>query len=697
MWLPVVVLLAVAGAGILLWRTRAASVNVAPDPDRNVLLITIDTLRVDALGFAGGEAETPNLDRLSREGLRFDFAHSHAVVTLPSHASILTGLYPFQHGIRDNTGYRLRRDLPTLATLLEPQGFATAAFVGAFPLDSRFGLDRGFDEYDDRFGSTNAASDLLMPERRADAVVQAATAWIGKQTGKWFAWVHVFDPHAPYSPPAPFAERYRNSPYAGEVAYTDSMLGPLLDVARGRLDTITVVTADHGEALGSHGEETHGVFAYEPSLHVPLILHVASAAGRFGRPDRVRDARHVDIVPTILDLLGMQVPGSLPGRPLLRDSSAASDDTPPSYFEALSASLNRGWAPLQGVIVGRDKYIELPIPELYDLVSYKDEQRNLHAIESTRAARLRKALQQFGATTEAGARTTESAEAIARLKALGYVSGNAPRKTTHTAADDPKNLVKIDQAIQRGVALFQQGKPTEALVLYRDLITTRPNMAVSYLHAAFLQWDLGDPAGAISTLRTAMRQGAVNAELQAQLGVYLAEAGDPQEAIAVLQPIASQPDADVEALNAMGIAWARAGRTKEALDTFRRILEIDRTNGSALQNIGTVYLETNDLAAARDAFSKALAIDPTLARAHNGLGAVEMKSGRRDLAIEAWKRAVAIDPRQYDTLYNLGTTLLQAGDRAGARLYLGQFLATAPPAFYGPDLVKVRSMLATLN
>ena len=367
-------LIAVAVVIDVAWWYAPEGIRVERSTDRNVLLLTIDTLRADTPGFAGGAAATPNLDGLARSGIWFDFAHAHAVVTLPSHASILTGQYPFAHGIRDNAGYRLRDGLPTLATILRSNGFATGAFVGAFPLDSRFGLNAGFDRYDDRYPETSRASDFLMPERPAEEVVDAAVRWISDQEDRWFAWVHVFDPHAPYQPPAPFDGRYRADPYAGEVAYTDHALGPLLAAtARAGRPAVIVVTADHGEGLGDHREQTHGLFAYEATLRVPFVLEMPGIdVGRSQVP-----ARLVDVLPTVLDALALEPPQGAPGRSLVQalEGRGASGDE--SYFEALTASFNRGWAPLTGMLVGQEKYIELPIPELYDLESDPGEQQNL--------------------------------------------------------------------------------------------------------------------------------------------------------------------------------------------------------------------------------------------------------------------------------------------------------------------------------
>ena len=681
-----------------LWMRRPRIVDTR-DANRNVLLVTIDTLRADALGSYGGRARTPNLDRLAAEGLRFTAAHAHSVVTLPSHASILAGVYPFAHGLRDNAGYRLAPGATTMATLLKAAGYATGAFVGAFPLDSRWGLTQGFDTYDDSYGGANRLGDFMMPERRADRVVDAATQWIRRQQGKWFAWIHVYDPHGPYQPPAPFAEQYAADPYAGEVAYTDRELGPLFDLARSApRDTLIVVTSDHGEAFGSHGELTHGLFAYEPTLHVPLILDLTRRPHAFGASASDVSARHIDLLPTVLDTLGLPVPDTLPGRSLVRALEGRDPSSPASYFESMSPFLNRGWAPLAGVIVGSEKFIELPIPELYDLASDSGEAHNLLPARDERRRALEARLREIApGATAPGARVQENAEARRQLQTLGYVSGTAPPKLQYTADDDPKRLVDLDRMMQDGVALFQRGQLRDALKLYREVLGRRPGMSASWLHAAYIEWELGDPRAAIDTLRQGLQTGADAPDMRVQLGIYLAEGGSPQEAVRLLAPLQQDAFPDLDGLNGLGIALAHLNRQAEAMVVFDRILQLDPNNANAYQNKGTIHLERGDLGAAREALTRALQRDPDFARALNGLGVVEVRSGNRRAAIEPWKRAVEVDPRQYDTLFNLGVTLLELGDRAAARPYLEQFVRTAPPVFYRKDIDTVNATLTRLG
>ncbi len=712
-WLAVAAALISGTALAVAWivRARPATADLHRIDRQNVLLVTIDTLRADALGSYGGRAATPALDRLAAGGVRFDFAHAHAVLTLPSHASILTGTYPYQHGIRDNSGYRLEAGARTAATILKAAGYATAAFVGAFPLHSRFGLNQGFDVYDDRFGETRAPTEFVMPERPATEVVSLARAWLAKQRPTthdprpttndhrpWFAWVHVFDPHAPYRPPPPFDAQYPRR-YDGEVAATDAALAPLLDDVRRGAPTLVVVTGDHGEALGDHGEQTHGLFAYESTLRVPLIVAEvgnstgeAPARGAASGEVSHAGARHVDILPTLLDAVGLPVPSDLPGRTLLPAADRAGDAPRPSYFEAMSSMLNRGWAPLSGALVDREKYVDLPMPERYDLAADPAETTNLINRSPERDRTLAAALHAFDAPLP-GRRRSEEPEAAARLRSLGYVTGNAPIKARYTEADDPKALVEIDQAVHRGVDLYTARRYDEAMQTYRDILARRPDMAVAYRHLAFVAWEAGRTAVAIDTLHRAIAAGVTSPEIVTQLATYLAESGNARTAIPLLLPVASAESADPDALNALGIAYARAGQSMDARRAFERMLAMDPSSAMALANLGALDLERNDLSSARAHFERAAAADPTSSQAHAGLGVVALKSGDRRTAIEAWKRAVALDPTNYDALFNLATTLADMGSRAEARPYLEQFARTAPAALYAKDIRDVNAIL----
>ena len=694
-------IVAAAGALVFFW-PRGERFALEPAADRNILLVTIDTLRADALSSYGGPARTPNIDKLAAAGARFTFAHGHAVVTLPSHTSILTGQLPYEHGMRDNSGFRVKDGTETLATRLKAAGFATGAFVGGFPLTKRFGLAPGFDVYDDQIPELTGAIAISMPERRADAVVTRAVDWIGSQRNKFFAWVHVFDPHSPYKPPEPHLANHASQPYYGEVEWTDRALGALFDrLATLSRPTLVIVTSDHGESLGEHGELTHGMFAYEPTLRVPLI--VANAGPNQASRGVVIDspARHVDIAPTVLEAAGVPVPPNGAGAsllPLIRDGQGADR---PAYFESMTYNLVRGWAPLRGVIVERSKYIDLPIPELYDLAADPKELTNTATAARDRVPVMSNMLRGFNVAPPHRP-GQESGEAREALRSLGYVTGSAPARDRYTEEDDPKRLVEVDRDLHRASEAFQAGRTDEGIRLLESAIARRPDTADAYITLAYSYWEGGEPRKAIEVLERGLRAGAPDRDLRVRLGVYLAESGaDPTRAIALLQ---GMPDNDVEALNSLGIAQGAANRHADALATFNRALALDPNNGLALQNLASITLRqalaTRDeraaLAGMRQAEGyarRALEKDATLAGVHTIMGVILSGTGRKGEAIESWKRAVTLDGREFNALYNLWVELAASGRREEAMQYGQQFLVTAPDAFFGREKQQISAWM----
>jgi arylsulfatase A-like enzyme/Flp pilus assembly protein TadD len=678
-------LIAIAALAILIVVAAIALRRRQGPPD--VLLITIDTLRADALGFAGNQrVRTPYLDSLAARGTLFTNAHAHNVVTLPSHTNILTGLYPYQHGIRDNAGFTLDPRHPTLAAMLRAAGYTTAAFVSAFPLDSRFGLNAGFDVYDDKYREGSNPLDFVVQERPAEETLTAARTWYDSVPNKKkFVWIHLYDPHAPYDPPSPFREQYRDAPYLGEVAYVDAQLSRFLQPwLESHPNTLVVITGDHGEALGDHGEQTHGLFAYESTLKIPLII---IDPGQQPRKD-AEYVRHIDLVPTILQRLGVRIPPALPGHPLL--PGAGNSD---SYFEAISASLNRGWAPLVGLIHGGRKYIDLPVPELYDLAADPSEKKNLADVDRRDLFTIRKLLADGAPPAQNIKRSVDPAEK-AQLMSLGYISGSAEKKT-YTAADDPKNLIGVDNELHEVVALYQTGQLPKAIDMLRKILKRDPNIKVAAEMLAFMLQQNENPAAAIDMLRRAVQTGAANEAMQVRLGLLLSATGQAKEALDTLKPFASGKDPDV--LNAYGIALADNGDLATARAEFEKVLSIDHTNATAWQNLGVVALRAGDVAAARTSLGKALTLNDQLPTALNLMGVIEMKSGHPDDAINWWRKAVKADPRLYDALYNLAIVASRTGKNDVAREALHRFIDTAPPQRYADDIVTARALLGQLE
>ena len=659
-----------------------------------MLLVTVDTLRADAVGFGGSAlADTPTLDRLAAGGRAYERAHAHNVVTLPSHANILTGRLPFEHGVRDNSGFVLPEDVPTAATLLAGAGFATAAVVGAFPLDARYGLDRGFDLYDDRYPEASVGTEFRLSERRGDEVVALARDWWREHEGeRRFLWVHLYDPHAPYEPPEPFASRFADRPYHGEVAAVDAFLAPLLEPILDGEDgtTLVVFTSDHGEGLGDHGELTHGLFAYETTLRVPLVLW-----GPGIEPVRTAEpARHVDLLPTILEAVGVSGPADLPGRSLLGPPPEVGAPVT-TYFEALTATLDRGWAPLQGVVGEGHKMIALPIPELYDLDEDPDETTNLYDSERQRAKRLARLLPSESVWPPVRREGSGGREAEAALRGLGYLSGSAPAKESYGPEDDPKRLVDIDRRIHRFIDLYQQGRLEEATAVARDLVERRPEMGVAYYHLSQVLLERDRPAEALAVLEAAAERGVATDAALRQLGLLLARAGRSGEAVALLRPLAA--DGDPDDLNVLGKVLAEAGHAEEARQVLLRVFDRDPRNPEARQNLALAALRLGEWERARAEALAAVEDAPGLAHAWNYLGVALYNLGRTDEALAAWERALAVEPGDFDLLYNLGLVAARHGDAARAREALARFAENAPPERYGPDIRKARALLRELG
>ncbi|MEA2489939.1 MAG: choline-sulfatase [Acidobacteriota bacterium] len=684
-WGAIALAIAIA-AGAAYWFTARRG-GASEEPATDIILVTIDTLRADAPGFAGNtRVKTPFLDKLAARGTVFTHAHAHNVVTLPSHTNILTGLYPWQHGVRDNAGFVLDPKHPTLAATLHEAGFATGAFVSAFPLDSRFGLDRGFDVYDDGYRTGAGALDFAVQERAGNETLALATQWWRASSGrKRFLWVHLYEPHAPYLPSPQFRDQYRDNPYLGEVATADAMLaealGPLLEESP---NALVIVTGDHGESLGEHGEKTHGLFAYEATLAVPLL--VVDPAHKPGRNDGY--VRHIDIAPTILTRAGLTASAEMKGAPLFAEGARGY-----TYFEALSASLNRGWAPLVGALDGGKKLIELPIPELYDLPSDPHEAKNRYTDERRSVVALRNRLK-ADAPAPANARQKVGDEEQANLLSLGYISGTSA-KTTYTEADDPKNLVGIDDQLHEAIAAYQTGNLAGALKVSKQIVAARPEMQIAQEMLAFFLAQNERPGEAIQVLERRVETGRANDAVRIRLGLLLSETGRARDAIGLLQPFVKDGDPDV--LNAYGIALADNGDLTGAVREFRQILATDPKNARAHQNLGIVALRAGQLAAARTSLEQAVALDPNLPLALNALGVVEAKSDHPAAAVARWSKALALDPSQFDALFNLGVVASEQGMRDVARKSLRDYVARAPAARYANERKEAAEILRTLE
>jgi arylsulfatase A-like enzyme/Tfp pilus assembly protein PilF len=653
---------------------RAAPSGKIENPP-NVLLITIDTLRPDRLScYDASHSQTPRIDRLAARGARFTRAFAHTPETLPSHANILLGTTPLYHGVHGNNDFVVGKEFLNLAEHLRRNGRSTGAFVGAFPLDSRFGLTRGFDVYDDNYG-TGPSQEFTYIERRAGEVVDKALAWLRLQKGPWFLWVHCFDPHQRYAPPEPFASQYRERPYDGEVAYVDSALGRLLDfLEKGGLDktTFIVFTGDHGEALGEHGESTHGYFAYNSTLWVPLII----AGPGIGAATIGETVCHVDLFPTVCELAGLKAPPSLQGLslvPLMKGKGLPGREI---YVESLDPYYGRGWAPLRGFIRGRDKFLDSPVPELFDIGRDFNEAQNLAggvALDRYRADldRLMKAGTLPGGTP--GERKSDR-ETRERLGSLGYLSSpQARRKTVFTARDDLKALLPCQNKLMQAMGAYHKGDFAEGIRLLKEVIAERDDFDLAYSYLGTLYKEQRRLREAAEILRRGLERCPESYKIITTFGITLTEAGEYDAALELFDRALGIMDYDPEVWNYIGVARWKKGDLDKALESFRKCLELDADYPTAFNNIGSVflsrYLRTKDgesLEKARESFEKAIELDPKYASAFNGLGGVYLKMGKTDQAIACWKKVIELEPGYGLALYNLGLAYIEKGDREKA-------------------------------
>jgi choline-sulfatase len=617
----------------------------------NILLVTIDTLRPDALGWVGARNRTPAIDRLAREGFRFPAAVSPAPVTLPAHASIMTALPPRRHGARDN-GQPLPPGTGTLAETLRASGYATGAFVSGFPLARAFAIDRGFGHFDDAL--PDGPPDRR--ERRAEGTTAAAAAWIARAPEPWFAWVHYYDPHDPYDAPgAPRADA--RAAYDAEVAYVDGAFGRLrAAVGPRRRDVVTVLTADHGESLGEHGERTHGFFLYESTVAVPLVVH---APGRVAAGESRAPARLVDVAPTLLDLAGVGGLAGVDGVSLGPLLSGRAQTVPPATIETLRPWASYGWAPLSALRDGDWKLVDAPRPELYDVARDPGERGDRRLVEPARAASMAAALARLRAQGTPPAPATVAPEVAERLRALGYTGAGAaaPPDEPPRGLPDPKDRVAEWNALSEAEALLEGGRAAEAVQRFDAVLAT-------------------DPANRFALARS---------------GQALVELGRTAEGIARLERAVVAGPSHAESRLALAQALLRAGRAAAAADAYAALTRLQPREPSHWVGLGNALGQARQQGSAAAAFARAAALRPSDPDLVTRLAFAEYAAGKTSEAAAHLQEAAALAPRAFAHAGALGVMLARLG-RPGARGWLAQSRRPGEA-----DFAEARFQLARLD
>lgn len=663
-----------------------------------MLLITVDTLRADHVGaynpaFASA---TPNLDRLAQKSVVFLQAWSPVPLTTPAHASILTGLTPARHGVRLNGAQALPDTIPTLATELQSQGWDTGAFVAAYVLSRRFGLARGFATYDDQIPMPAYAGTRLEAERPGSQVVDKAIQWLKARSGKrFFLWVHLYEPHAPYQPPAPFAAQFPDSPYTGEVAAADAQIGRLLDELEGmglREQTVIAVAGDHGEALGEHGESTHGLLLYEATLRVPLMVAAPglAAGSRLSTPVSL-----VDVAPTLMHLAGAQPTLQAQGRNLAPFFLRKKEPPETTLFAETLYPTSFGWAALLAARKQQWKYVAAPKPELYNLAADPAESSNLVGQGVPAEKALREALGDYVAAATSGNSVELDAEARRQLESLGYIAPSSP--TPQTAAD-PKDRVRVFTLFEQAHALRLAGDPAQARTVLQEALAEDPQNPVLLAEQAEVLRAAGDPAAAVGVLRRVLELNPADREARYNLALALREAGREEEARQALEAAIRLDPGRPELHEALGLVYAARGAFPQAKDEFSRACQLDPHNPRVWNNLGNVLRELGELAAAEEAYRHAIALDPAFAEPWNGLGVLQVLAGKTEEAITSFNRALELAPNYLEVLFNMAIAWDEAGQRERAAQAYATFIKKAQnnPQF-SSQVSAARRLLARIS
>lgn len=629
----------------------------------NVLLVTLDTTRADHLGSYGdSDARTPAMDALARGGVLFTQAATPAPLTLPAHSSIMTGLYPTYHGVRLNGNTALSEQHTTLAEVLSAHGYQTAAFIAAFVLDGRWGLNQGFGVYDDQFDLKKFKHvDLAAVQKPGDQVMDASLRWLDEhKSGPFFAWVHLYDAHTPYEPPEPLRSEFRSRGmaglYDGEIAFADQQVARCVSwLQKTGLDqkTIVVIVGDHGESLGSHGEATHGYFIYDYALHVPFI--VATPLDRLRGVRVESQVSLVDVFPTVLALTGIDSSARVQGRSLLPlILGRQPEEEVYAYSESMTPSLQYGWSALHSLRSPRYKFIRSPRPELYDLSADPGEATNIFDTHRARAREMTEALDRLMAETGRDAPAPEAAnldtETLARLASLGYVGGSSPAKNaaaSSQALSDPKDKLAVFAAVQRAGELMATDQ---------------------YAPAA-------------QALESALREEPTMPQARLMLGTCYAELGRTKDAKAEFDRVLNDDPQSVQGLLGMANVLMSEGQTEDVITLCKRTLSLDNRNTQAYALLGDVYIGQHEPSKALQYLQKAVDIQPKLTQNRLNLAAclIEMKDLSRAHAM--LDEIIAEYPRFPGARFNLGVLYEEQGRPAEARAAYAAEVANYPNSF----------------
>ncbi len=637
LWLFAAFVLLVA---VVLWSCSRLTAR----PIRNVILISIDTCRADYLSCYGYHRKTtPNIDAIADAATLFENVISPVPLTLPSHCSMLTGTTPLYHGVHENVNYRLEKFNLTLAELLRQKGYTTSAIISSLVLDSQFGLNQGFDTYNDHF--IQPITSWYQSERRGDEASRFACDWLEKhKSEKFFLFLHYFDPHDDYRPPEPFATIFKDNLYAGEIAYTDYCIGEVILKLKelGLYDsTLLIITSDHGEGLGEHAEPYHGFFVYNSTVRVPLIIRAPGGPKGKKVPDVVG---LVDVVPTICGLLGIDPPQVLHGKdlsPLFREGGKIQNNERYIYCESLQATLY-GCSPLLGLVQDRWKYIHAPRPELYDLDKDPHEDKNLIDEHPERAQLLQDHLKSI---LEEQARTNASDDKFVldnktrkRLESLGYIASGpiSDNLDLDASKEDPKDWIRLHKQFQSLRGCMRAKQYPDAEIICRQILTESPEFSLGYFFMGKISFEKNYTAEAIS---------------------YFSKFLSMIDQTTTRQPEETQQSFISECANVayqhLGMVSLQQESYNKALAYYSNALQIKPDSADTYYNMGSIYSKQAKFEQAVEQYNKSLELDPNFPDAHYNLGNSLFKQGKLEEAIASYNKAIKLRPNFRKAIENL--------------------------------------------
>jgi arylsulfatase A-like enzyme/Flp pilus assembly protein TadD len=690
-WKVVAVVLILLCGGVVFFFLKQKPTQPPPEKEKsNFILISIDTTRADAIGIYGNEhIKTPVLDSFAQRGALFQNAVAHVPLTLPSHTTLMTGLLPAKNGVRDNHGYRLKQSIPTMASLLRDNGYKTAAFVSSVILDHRFGLDHGFDTYNDfiQYGSQQSVSP--QNERIASATTAEAVNWLSSnQQSPYFLFVHYYDPHAKYDPPEPYKSNFVNH-YYGEIAYVDSQIGVLLQSVHDLKNTVILITADHGEGLGEHGELGHGLFIYDSTIHIPFLIQGPGiAAGK----KISQQVQLVDVFPTFLDFVGIERPEGLDGRSLLPLLDGKSWSEYPAILET-EYPLGIGWSPLYAARSSQWKVIDAPQPELYNIKEDPKENKNEQGKSDSRVKLLSDKLQKYKKippTTEKS--KTEDPELQEQLRSLGYLSGTSNPKDLSNLPD-PKSKIEVWKLYEQSTFLSMEGKKAESVELLEraaKLDSSNPILLDTLAQFVIDQ----DPQKAVEYWQKALRISPEDNKIHHRLSLGFKRLGEIDKSI-VEEQVALKIDPEMqEALIGLADTLISLNKPQEALTYLQKSLELDPRNAAAAYQMGNVYLRLGDVTQAASYFEKSIQYNPSLPQSYYSLAIIKGQSGDLAGAEELLKKSLELNPTFAEAYYNLGILYERMGRKEQSLQAYQSFMNYADPKIHADRIEQVRQKLA---